>query len=91
MIVRYIISMQESDTKSKGYSDMSYTHADFRPPEHTYLEHEPYSSAFFKDHCEEEYQIQRAFKADNFTYLRSKIPNQLKYGAILEERLYKVQ
>ena len=76
--------MQNSHEKSKRQTEQSYTQSDFIPPEHSYLEHEPYNSAFFKDHCEEEYQIRRAFQADNFTYLRSKIPNQLKHGAILE-------
>lgn len=64
---------------------------DFKPPQHSYIASEQFSSAFFRDHNEEEYQIQRAFKATNFTSLRANIPNQLRHGAILDDRLNRVQ
>lgn len=64
---------------------------DFKPPQHSYIVSDQFNSAFFRDHNEEEYQIQRAFKATNFTSLRTNIPNQLRHGAILDERLGKVQ
>jgi hypothetical protein len=83
--------MTTSTERIKKETEESHRNIDFSPPEHSYVQHEPFNSAFFRDHVEEEYQIQRAFRADNFTYLRNKIPNQLKYGAILEERLQKVQ
>lgn len=35
--------------------------------------------------------IQRAFQAHNFTNIRDKIPTSLKHGAILQQRIDKVQ
>lgn len=62
---------------------------DFIPPQHKYVEHEKYGSAFFMDHNQEEYLIQRAFKSNNFTNIRD-LPNNLKHGQILNERIDKV-
>jgi hypothetical protein len=78
-------------TSGSKYETEGSNHSDFIPPEHSYIQHEPFSSAFFRDHNEEEYVIQRAFQAHNFTNLRDKIPNSLKHGAILQQRISKVQ
>lgn len=58
---------------------------EFIPPEHKYIEHEKFGSAFFKDNNEEEYVLQRAFQPGNFTYLR-KLPDQISRNCILEGR-----
>lgn len=78
-------------TSGSKYDTEGSNRSDFIPPEHSYVQHEPFSSAFFRDHNEEEYVIQRAFQAHNFTHLRDKIPNSLKHGAILQQRIGKVQ
>ena len=63
---------------------------EFVPPEHKYIEHEKFGSAFFKDNNEEEYAIQRAFQPGNFTYLR-KMPDQFQRNCILNGRLDRVK
>ena len=64
--------------------------SDFVPPKHAYITLDSYVSPYFTDHVQEEEQIQRAFTSNNYTYLRG-IPNQIARGAILEERVARVQ
>lgn len=60
------------------------------PPAHKYIEHEKFGSAFFKDNCEEEYVIQRAFQGGNFTYLRD-LPDNFSRNCILDTRKERVE
>lgn len=85
--------MEEEGVSVKHQTEQSFkdSYMDFKPPEHSYIVNQQFNSAFFQDHNEEEYQIQRAFKAGNFISLRTGIPNQLRHGAILDERINKVQ
>lgn len=83
--------METEPRNNNQETEQSFAHVDFVPPEHSYIVNEQFNSAFFKDHCEEEYTIHRAFNASNFTGLRKNIPNALKHGAILDHRIQQVQ
>ena len=63
---------------------------EFVPPQHKYIEHEKFGSAYFKDNNEEEYVIQRAFQPNNFTSLRD-LPDNMQRNCILNERKERVK
>lgn len=79
---------------SRGVTDLQEAYEatgfEFVPPQHKYVELPKFQSPFYQDNNEEEYVLQRAFQANNFTYLRN-LPDNFSRNCILDDRKERVK
>ena len=74
-----------SDRPDEEFSEGDFLRR-FNEPQHSYVQAEKFSSGYYKDPTEESSQINRAFRANNYTYLRQ-LPAGFAHNKILEQRL----